>query len=37
MVNKLPVKANPVKQRKRYFHYLVLKIRKEQWNIYLIK
>ena len=28
MVNKLPVKGNPVKQRKRYFHYLVLKIKK---------
>lgn len=29
MVDKLPLKNNPVKQKKRYFHYLVLKIAKE--------
>ena len=25
----MPIKGNPVKQKKRYFHYLVLKIRKD--------
>ena len=29
MVHMLPLKSNPVKQKKRYFHYLVLKINKD--------
>lgn len=29
LVDKLPLKDKPVKQKKRYFHYLILKIRKE--------